>query len=134
MAAAYDDSSGERFHDWRKRVKYHRYHLELLAPLWPRQLKGRRKEVKALGDLLGEEHDLVVLEATLAGGADGSGEAGVQLARELSTRRRAELRAAMRPLGQRLFAEPPKALARRFATYWQATRTEIEHGAARAAA
>ena len=134
MGAAYDDSTSERFHDWRKRVKYHRYQLELLAPLWPRQVKSRRKEVKALGDLLGEEHDLVVLEATLAGASDSSGEASVQLAGELSARRRAELRAAMRPLGQRLFAERPGALARRFEIYWQATRGEVEHGAARAAA
>jgi len=134
MQVAYDDPSSERFHDWRKRVKYHRYHLELLAPLWPRQVKGRRKEVKALGDLLGEEHDLVVFEATLTDGAGSLGEASVRLAGELAARRRGELRAAMRPLGQRLFAEPPRALARRFEAYWQATRREIENGAALAVA
>jgi CHAD domain-containing protein len=124
MAAAYDAPSSERFHDWRKRVKYHRYHLELLDGLWPRQIGARRKEVKALGEMLGDDHDLVVLEATLAAGAGNFGAVSSALVSGLATRRRAELRAAMRPFGQRLFAEPPKALERRFAAYWEAARTE----------
>jgi CHAD domain-containing protein len=128
MAAAYDAPSSERFHDWRKRVKYHRYHLELLAELWPRQLQSRRKEVKTLGGMLGDEHDLVVLEATLADEGDDFGAASAPLVSGLATQRRAELRAAMRPLGQRLFAERPKALARRFAAYWQAAQTEAAGG------
>ena len=58
--------SDEGFHEWRKRVKDHRYHLELLRDLWPAQMKARRGEVKALGELLGDEHDLTVLRATLS--------------------------------------------------------------------
>jgi CHAD domain-containing protein len=134
MGAAYDEPADERFHDWRKRVKYHRYHLELLAGLWPRQIESRRKEVKALGGMLGEEHDLVVIEATLAAGHEGFSEASARLVVELAGRRRAELRAAMRPLGQRLFAERPKALARRFEAYWQAAREAAADGGTRAAA
>ena len=134
MDAAYDAPSGERFHDWRKRVKYHRYHLELLAALWPRQVAGRRKEVKALGGMLGDEHDLVVLEAVLVADAGSFGEASARLVGALAARRRAELRVAMRPLGQRLFAEPPGALARRFAVYWQAARRGVEDGGGREAA
>jgi len=131
MAAAYEAPSSERFHDWRKRVKYHRYHLELLTGLWPRQVGGRRKEVKALGGMLGDEHDLVVLEETLAAEAASMGEAAAGVLGGLATRRRAELRAAMRPLGQRLFAEPPRTLARRFEAYWRAARAEADDGGAR---
>jgi hypothetical protein len=64
----------------------------------------------------------------------------LRLAREgrlvggLAARRRGELRAAIRPLGQRLFAEPPAALARRFEAHWQATRGGIEDGGALEAA
>jgi CHAD domain-containing protein len=134
MDAAYNDPASERFHDWRKRVKYHRYHLELLAAVWPRQVESRRKEVKALGEMLGDEHDLAVLEATLAADRESFSEAGAQLVSELAQRRRAELRAAMQPLGQRLFAERPKALARRYAAYWQAARSTAEDGGAREAA
>jgi CHAD domain-containing protein len=134
MAAAFAEPAGERFHDWRKRVKYHRYHLELLEPLWPRQIAARRKEVKALGGMLGEEHDLAVLEATLAAEHERFGEAGAALVVDLARRRREELRATMRPLGQRLFAERPKAFARRIEAYWQAARSTAQDGGARQAA
>jgi CHAD domain-containing protein len=128
MAAAGDEPSSERFHDWRKRVQYHRYHLELLAGCWPRQVGGRRKEIKALGGMLGDEHDLAVLEATLAAEADSFGMASARLVGGLAQQRRAELRAAMQPLGERLFAEPPQALARRFEAYWRAARSEAVDG------
>jgi CHAD domain-containing protein len=120
MRAAYATQSGERFHDWRKRVKDHRYHLELLAGLWPRQIGSRRKEVKSLGEMLGDEHDLWVLQARLAALADDSTRIMVRSAEH----RRAELRSAMRPLAQRVFAERPRALARRFEAYWRAARSE----------
>jgi CHAD domain-containing protein len=121
MQAAYDAPSSARFHDWRKRVKYHRYHLDLLHEIWPRQLKGRRKEVKALGTLLGDEHDLAVLQDVLA--AEGGNLDGAGALSDLAGRRRAELREEMRLLGARVFAERPKALARRYRCYWRAWRS-----------
>ena len=124
MRAAYDAPSSERFHDWRKRVKYHRYHLDLLGELWPRPLKARRKEVKALGTMLGDEHDLAVLRATLAADDASFADASTRALLDLAARRRAELRAAMRPLGGRLFAERPKALAARYGSYWRSWRSE----------
>jgi CHAD domain-containing protein len=134
MRAAYDAPSSERFHEWRKRVKYHRYDLELLVELWPRQIDGRRKEVKALGGMLGEEHDLAVLEATLAAEHETFGAVSAPLVGDLARRRREELRTALRPLGQRLFAERPKAFARRFEAYWQAARGAAADGDQREAA
>lgn len=126
MRAAYDAPGSARFHDWRKRVKYHRYHLDLLHELWPRQLKGRRKEVKVLGTMLGEEHDLAVLRATLEAETSSSSTEGAGALLKLARERRAELRAAMRPLGARIFAERPKALPRRYGGYWRAWRSEVE--------
>ena len=126
MRAAYDAPGSARFHDWRKRVKYHRYHLDLLHELWPRQLKWRRKEVKVLGTMLGEEHDLAVLRATLEAETSSSSTAGAGALLKQARERRAELRAAMRPLGARIFAERPKALPRRYGGYWRAWRSEVE--------
>jgi hypothetical protein len=31
----------EHFHEWRKRVKYHWYHLGLLRELWPASMELR---------------------------------------------------------------------------------------------
>jgi CHAD domain-containing protein len=126
MDAAYASPSAERFHEWRKRVKYHRYHLELLSGLWPKPLKTRRSEVKALGTMLGDEHDLAVMQATLEAESDHFGTDSARALCELAEQRREELRSAMRPLGRRVFAERPKALIRRYETYWDAWRSETE--------
>jgi CHAD domain-containing protein len=119
--------SDERFHAWRKRAKDHRYHLELLRDLWPAQVKARRGEVRTLGDLLGDEHDLSVLRATLAA-SERFGD-GAALLLDLAQRQQAELRAQMWPLGLRLFAERPKALVRRYRCYWQAWQSGADRGA-----
>lgn len=120
--------SDERFHALRKRAKDHRYHLELLRNLWPGQVKARRAEVRMLGDLLGDEHDLSVLRATLQAEGERFGD-GAGLLLDLAQRQQAELRAKMWPLGLRLFAERPKALVRRYRLYWQAWQSEGERGA-----
>lgn len=125
MDAAYAAPSAERFHDWRKRAKYHRYHLELLYELWPKQFKAHRSEVKALETMLGDEHDLEVLRATLAAESAGFGEESARTLLDLAERRRAELRAGMRPLGHRVFAERPKALVRRYDAYQRTWRSEV---------
>ena len=128
MRSAYEAPAAEHFHDWRKRVKDHRYHLELLQDLWPKPLGSWRKEVKALGSMLGDEHDLAVLQATLEA-ADGSfGEDSARALLDLARRRQAELRAGMRPLGARLFAERQKPLARRYRAYWRAWQSEAATG------
>jgi CHAD domain-containing protein len=127
MRAIDADPSDERFHEWRKRTKYHRYHLELLRDLWPAQLKARRGEVRALGDLLGDEHDLSVLRMTVQAESERFGD-GTDRLLDLAQRQQAELRAQAWPLGLRLFAEPPKALVRRYRRYWQAWRSEADRG------
>lgn len=125
MATAYASPSPERFHEWRKRVKYHRYHLELLQELWPRQLKARRSEVKTLGGMLGDDHDLAVLRAVLQSESGSFGDESARMLLDLADRRRDELRAGMRPLGRRVFAEQPKALVSRYEAYWRAWRKEV---------
>jgi len=104
MAVAADDGTSRDFHEWRKRVKYHRYHLRLLTPVWPKLIKARYKETKHLSDLLGDDHDLAVLRATLEEEAGGGADERAALI-ALSRRRSAELRAAAWSLGRRLFVE-----------------------------
>ncbi|MDQ3145458.1 MAG: CHAD domain-containing protein [Actinomycetota bacterium] len=65
MAIARDDPSPELLHEWRKRVKYHWHHVELFEAVDPAELVPRAEDVHRLADLLGDDHDLHVLSATL---------------------------------------------------------------------
>lgn len=112
MAVAADEGTSRDFHEWRKRVKYHRYHLHLLRPVWPKVMKARHKETKLLSDLLGDDHDLAVLRATLEEEAGGAADERAALI-ALTRRRTAELRAEAWSLGRRLFAEEPERYAER---------------------
>lgn len=112
MADAWSSPSSEAFHEWRKRVKYHRYHLRLLTPIWPKVTKARYKETKRLSDLLGDDHDLAVLRATLEEEGGGAADERAALI-ALSRRRSAELRAQAWSLGRRLFVEEQERYAAR---------------------
>ncbi len=126
-------------HEWRKRVKDLRYAAEMLERRdadGSRAANGSRKaggadgrlrrlarRADALGELLGEEHDLAVLAEHLRAGARGSG-AGAQdtwhtgrrtrdaLLERIARRRRALRKRALRD-GRRLYRDEPDAFIRR---------------------
>lgn len=125
MEAAYADPSVESFHEWRKRAKYLRYHLRLVRPAWPKLLKSTRSEVKTLGDLLGDDHDLAVLEEVMEKAVtDGDDNGRVEILKALMCQRSAQLRDRAHGLGQRIYAEKPKAFRKRIGQYWTTTRAE----------
>jgi CHAD domain-containing protein len=94
-------------HEWRKRVKDLWYQERLLEETWPGMMKAQAKEAKTLSKLLGEDHDLAVLADHVHDD---------QLHAMIDTRR-AELLAHARDLGRRIYAERPKAFARRSRRY-----------------
>jgi len=115
----------ENFHEWRKSVKYHLYHVQVLRPIWGAVLDSWRGEVKNLGEDLGDDHDLAVFEQTLLAEPRRFGSnRDRQALRALSDRRRAELQGRAFPAGQRIFHETPKQLTRRLEAYWDASRAE----------
>lgn len=109
----------EALHEWRKQVKYHRYHVRLFQDAWTAPLTAHYDELKRLSDLLGDDHDLVVLRQTLADAEDFLSRRAVEGIGELIERRRDELRCHALPLGQMLYGERPKQLARRLRGYWR---------------
>jgi len=125
FAAAYRKPSAVRFHEWRKRCKYHWYHLHLIDQVWPAQLAPRRELCQALGKLLGQHHDLALLcdvvdeELPLA-------EAEVAFMRRLIALRQREIEYRAYPSGLRLCGEKRKALVDRLGAYWQASRQDNE--------
>ena len=129
MADAYEEQTSEAFHLWRKRVKYHRYHVELLQDVWPELMEARRDELHELTDLLGDDHDLAVLRQDLTADPERFGGPGpVATVCALLDRRRAELQSDAHQLGRRCFAEPPKQIVARIGTYWEAAVASARTG------
>ncbi|WP_445619818.1 CHAD domain-containing protein [Kushneria sp. Sum13] len=113
------------FHEWRKQVKYHRHHCELLTDVWKAPMEARAREAHRLADLLGEEHDLAMLAQVLS-----EPQTAVQdqtltntLLKMIAHRRQA-LQGEALLLGQRLFAERPEALGKRIKRYRDVARRE----------
>jgi CHAD domain-containing protein len=130
LDASYKDPTPERFHEWRKRVKYHWYHLRLLRELWPAPMKALAAEAKQLADLLGDDHDLAVLRETLVQERDDLGdEEEIDALAALAQRRQDQLRAEAQTLGWRLFADTPANYCRRLHAIWHATDCEAARDA-----
>ena len=62
---ARDDGGEARMHDWRKRLKDRTTQVEFFSDGVDEQLKSFCKQTKKLGEVLGEEHDLAVLNERL---------------------------------------------------------------------
>ena len=120
MEEAYEDPDFERFHEWRKRIKYHRYHSRLLRRVWVGPMKSRRAELKELSDIIGYENDLAEFSISMHDTDLFSAETREALD-EVITAKRSEFHRRGRPLGERLFAEQPDQLVGRIGTYWEAT-------------
>jgi CHAD domain-containing protein len=120
MEQAYEDPTPERFHEWRKRVKYLWHHLELLEPAWPGLMSALADETHDLSDMLGDEHDRTVLGVRVRERPDLIADQDVArvLTATLSDQRQ-QLRAAARPLGAKVYAESPEQFTARIACYWQ---------------
>jgi len=118
-----DPADAEASHDWRKRVKDLWYQQRLVAGAWPAVLEAQAEEAHALSELLGDEHDLAVLGAHLAAGTPPVA-ADLDPVLALIDRRRGELSAQALRLGARVYAESPKAFARRTDAYLAAWRDE----------
>jgi CYTH domain-containing protein/CHAD domain-containing protein len=110
--------SEERVHEWRKRAKDLWYHLRILRELWPGVLGETADQAHALADLLGDHHDLAVLVEDL-GGRDTIDPDAI---RTLIERRQEELLERAVGLGERLYAEKPKAFGKRLDRYWAIAR------------
>ncbi|HEY6731050.1 MAG TPA: CHAD domain-containing protein [Solirubrobacterales bacterium] len=109
----------ENVHEWRKRAKDLWYQLRILRDAWPPVITATAEQAHELADLLGDHHDLAVLADDLAAREiNGDRDA----AKDLIDRRQGELLKCAFEVGERLFAEKPKAFRSRFEAYWLAWR------------
>jgi CYTH domain-containing protein/CHAD domain-containing protein len=111
----------EAVHELRKRGKDLWYQVRLLRDAWPAVLATTAEEIHDFTDLLGDHHDLAVLGEDLADRSEVD-PAHRETLRTLIEARQAVLLADARRLGERVYAEKPKAFGRRLRAYWRAWR------------
>ena len=124
MKNALDDTSDESLHEWRKRTKDLRYELELLQTVWPEMIAPLVEQAHKLTDLLGEDHDLVVLR-TIAEEESGNHNGSPidnELLFALVDERRQAVQKEARELGQKLYEERPTEFVKRLHGYWKTAR------------
>ncbi len=125
MAAVAGRPTVERVHEWRKRAKYHWYHLRLLGGCWRPVMDAWRNEADALSEALGDAHDCAVLRRALATDVElvQSSHGLADLLRLIDCRYD-ELIATALEYGERLYAERPRRLTERLGCYWRAWRPD----------
>jgi CHAD domain-containing protein len=115
--------AAEEVHEWRKRVKDHWYHVQLLADVWPDIMKPYGDVMASLSRTLGDLHDLDVLRALVAAQPStfGTPRSANRLSAIVDGRRAALLGVAL-DVGGRVYAEDPAAWRRRVRGYWRSWR------------
>ena len=129
LAAAEKKPTAERLHELRKRAKQGWYHLRLLARHTPPAFESRVPAASALGEILGDDHDLAVLRGRIE--ADRGAFGGKKLTKAflaLIDAQRALLQEEAFGLAHSLFDDKPKAFADAFAQAWSAAPSEPAGG------
>jgi CHAD domain-containing protein len=124
--ASLEQPTTETMHEWRKRVKYLWYHNRLLRHAWYRIFQSFRRETKQLSDILGDYHDYALLKAQLIQVHDQLPAQTIQATDAFATKQQEVLLERAYLLGQRVYAESPKAFAHRLEHYLDAWRRERE--------
>jgi CHAD domain-containing protein len=129
MADAYRSPSDERFHEWRKRVRYLRFQLETLTAIWPEAIKGIVSAVDDLGEILGEDHDLAELRKLVHDDHSlTSGKRERDFLTALLEQPRPDLQWQAWTKGLRVYAEPTDRFVERLGVYWEASRDQLGVG------
>ena len=122
MRRAAEGAAEDDFHEWRKQVKHLAYQFRLLRPILGKQFKRKGRHLGALGDLLGNEHDLAVLALTLARNHPEALPAVGIVVRHIDAHRRELQQAALR-LGQRIYRRQPRRFEKRLRQHWKQWRS-----------
>jgi CHAD domain-containing protein len=116
LLVALATTTSETVHALRRANKVHQYQLEFFQPLWEKPLKAQRKRASALSDTLGTHHDLTSIAELLWRERRAQ---PLAFAAELAQieRSKAELEQCGFHSARLIYAETPRAFARRLRAY-----------------
>jgi CHAD domain-containing protein len=130
------DPRPDSYHELRKRVKDHWYHIRLLENLWTSVMIAYEKSLKDLETWLGDDHNLAVLrEKIVAEPALYGEQKDIDLILDLIDKYQQELRDRSLSLAERIYEEKPSAFIHRMNHLWDTWRQEpkiLEQSSARA--
>ena len=116
-------TSGEPadWHDLRKRIKYHRMHVQLLSAAWPGDMALRAEIADLAGEALGDDHDLSALGDLIAAepGAIGD-DREIAILRTAMAARSADLHRQVREIVKNLLRDDKSVIENRIAALWRA--------------
>ena len=127
------EPSVKNLHQWRKRVKYLRYQLRILRPIWPEMMEQLIDRTHDLSDYLGEDHDLATLKAFISQNLERftnsspENQTTLNILMALIDGRRQQLQTSAMFLGQRIYTESPRDFVDRLAAYWQVLQKQNQH-------
>ena len=120
LEAATASGHAEDWHDLRKRIKYHRMHVQLMSAAWPGDMAMRAEIADLAGEALGDDHDLTNLEALIATDPDAIGDTTeIAILRTVMAARSAELHAQVRDIVRNLLRDDRKLVQSRIAALWR---------------
>jgi CHAD domain-containing protein len=123
MRHAHTHGTTEALHEWRKRVKYLRYQMESLSPLWPELLDALAGRLDELGEALGDDHDLAVLRSVIVENTDACTDPRVRvILLALIDEARSDLQARAFRLGPTVYGEHTDRFVDRIGSYWASAR------------
>jgi CHAD domain-containing protein len=113
LADVRHEATAERLHHWRKQAKYLYLQLEVLSAVCAPAVGRLAAELHSLSEVLGEDHDLAVLRATVAAHIpDFASEERATALVLLIERARSTLQKRALLRGERLYRQPPQRFAR----------------------
>lgn len=118
----------ESFHEWRKRVKYLRYQIDVLNRLWPKVFETLEDELHDITDLTGFLHDMHNLQES-ADKLDNpfSDEEERILFYTLSDKQGTYLETHAILKGQKFYIDSPSKFCDRLEVYWKTHQEEIQN-------
>ncbi len=120
LQAARKGQNAVAYHNFRKRVKDHWYHVRLLESVWTEIMQAHEASLKELETWLGDDHNLVVLTEMLNDKPDEyGGKKVVQVFLAAAGLHQKELRENSISLGERVYAEKPKRFVESIALLWK---------------
>lgn len=108
------------WHDLRKRIKYHRMHVQLLSSAWPGDMALRAQTADLAGEALGDDHDLDNLENLITADPDAVGSTDdIAILRITMAARSARLHDEVRRIVKNLLRDDKRVVRKRLAALWR---------------